>query len=70
MERERRGKSTLQKRDGRIYGGKDERVRSRDVKVQGRKKKGQRKEIKEKFMDDAILAMDMTVRVKNDFVLS
>lgn len=56
--------------DGQRDGGKDEKVRSRDVKVQESRKKGQRKEIKEKFMDDAILAMDMTVRVKNDFVLS
>lgn len=52
--------------DGRREGQEGE--KQRHVKVQGRKKKGQqRKEIKEKFMDDVLLAMDMTVRVKNYF---
>lgn len=44
MERERRGKSTLQKRDGRMDEGKEKRVRSRDMY---KYKEGRRKGNKE-----------------------
>lgn len=51
-------------------GGKDRGWEAETCEKKQEKEKGQqRKEIKEKFMDVALLAMDMIVRVKNDFII-
>ncbi len=61
MEREKGGggESIWQKRDGWMDGGKD-RGREAEMCKCTRKRGEQRKEIKEKLMDVALYAMDMT----------
>lgn len=63
-------KSILQKRDGRMDGWREgQRVRRIDVLTykKRRRKDNKERDIKEEFMDVALYAMDMTVRVKNDY---
>lgn len=72
MEREKgeKKKSILQKRDGRMDGWREgQRVRRIDVLTykKRRRKDNKERDIKEEFMDVALYAMDMTVRVKNDY---